>query len=89
MEQILGFGAGAFGWGINMPLWLLSVLPLLIVWGLAWKGLALWHSAQRGQSWWFIALLLTNTIGILEIVYLFAFAKLKFSELFISNVRRS
>ena len=80
---------GAFGWGINMPLWLLSVMPLLIVWSFVWKGLALWHSAQRGQSWWFIALLLTNTIGILEIVYLFAFAKLKFSELFTSNARRS
>lgn len=35
------------------------------------KGYALWHAARRSEKWWFIALLIINTIGILELVYLF------------------
>jgi len=59
-----------------------SGLALLALWSLVWKGLALWHSAERRQPWWFIVLLLVNTIGILDIVYLFAVAKIKPAELF-------
>lgn len=62
------------------------VLVLVLLWSLFWKGLALWHSAQRGQNWWFIILLIVNTIGILEIIYLFAVAKVRFSTLFSSRV---
>ena len=46
------------------------------------EGLALWHAARRGQPWWFVILLVVNTVGILEIIYLFAVAKLKVNELF-------
>ncbi len=69
----------------NPPLWFYSIapfFPLLILWSIFWKGLALWHSARRGQPWWFVILMVVNTVGILEIVYLFAVAKLKSSELF-------
>ena len=62
-----------------------SMIPLLVVlalWTLFWKGLALWHAAKRGEHVWFIALLLINTVGILEIVYLFGVAKLKTNQLF-------
>ena len=62
------------------------IIILFIVWSLFWKSLALWHSAQRGSYKWFIVLLLVNTLGILEIIYLFGFAKLKFSELFSSRI---
>ncbi|HSD12656.1 MAG TPA: DUF5652 family protein [Patescibacteria group bacterium] len=48
-------------------LWL--IIPL-IVWSIAWKGVALWTSARRGQKWWFIAFLVVNTVGALEILYL-------------------
>jgi hypothetical protein len=58
------------------------VIILLIVWSGFWKGLALWHAGRRGQPWWFIILLLVNTAGILEIIYLFLVAKLKAMELF-------
>lgn len=47
----------------------------LLVWSIAWKGLALWHAAKNSQRNWFIAILVINTIGILEIIYLFRFAK--------------
>ena len=57
-------------------------LVALLVWSIFWKGLALWHSGRRGESWWFLALLIVNTAGILEIIYLFAVLKLHFSKLF-------
>lgn len=48
---------------------------LLVVWTLIWKGLALWRASKNDQRNWFIVLLILNTIGILELVYLFRFAK--------------
>lgn len=48
---------------------------ILLVWSLAWKGVALWKAARRGEKDWFIALLVINTIGILEILYLYVFSK--------------
>ena len=52
----------------------------LMAWSLAWKGVALWKSARNYQIKWFIALLLLNTIGILEIIYIFYFSKAKTSD---------
>jgi hypothetical protein len=46
------------------------------------KGLALWHAGRRGQGWWFVIILVVNTLGILELVYLFAVLKLKLQDLF-------
>lgn len=43
---------------------------LVSLWSLVWKGLALWRAAQLKQKGWFIALLIINTAGILEIIYL-------------------
>ena len=51
-------------------------LLLLIVWGLFWKGFGLWYAAKRGEKWWFVAFLVLNTAGILEIVYIFFVAKI-------------
>jgi membrane protein YdbS with pleckstrin-like domain len=47
------------------------ILLLLLFWVLPWKGYALWLAARRGQTWWFIALLVVNTVAILEIIYIF------------------
>lgn len=52
---------------------------LLTAWSLFWKGIALWRSATSQQRNWFIAILVINTIGILEIVYLFRFASKRLS----------
>ena len=79
------WGGGPPGGFINVPMMggsLISLLFLAVVWSLFWKGLALWHSGRRGDAWWFVILLFVNTLGILEIIYLFAVAKLKFHELF-------
>ncbi len=58
------------------------VFLVLALWSLFWKGLALWHAGRRAEPKWFIAILIVNTLGILEIVYLFAVCKLKLSGLF-------
>lgn len=50
---------------------------VVFLWSLFWKGLALWKAASLKQRNWFVALLILNTIGIAEIVYLFFFAKNK------------
>jgi methionyl-tRNA synthetase len=68
-----------YGAGLG-PLWPLMIL--LLVWSMFWKGLALWHSSRRAQPWWFVIFMIVNTAGILEIIYLFLVAKLKFSKLF-------
>jgi hypothetical protein len=71
--------------GLGAPTWIPfngALLFLLILWSIFWKGLALWHSGQRGQAWWFVIILVVNTAGILEIIYLFAILKLSFSRLF-------
>ncbi|MDP3888700.1 MAG: DUF5652 family protein [bacterium] len=46
------------------------IVILAIAWSFFWKGMALWHSAQNKQRNWFIGLLVINTLGILEILYL-------------------
>lgn len=55
----------------NMPTGLLTLFVLLSIWSLVWKGIALWKAARNNSKPWFIALLVVNTIGILEIVYIF------------------
>lgn len=72
------FGVGVPGW---IPAFGLMFV-LLMLWSIFWKGLALWHSARQKQHWWFIVLLVVNTAGILEIIYLFLFLKIKASDLF-------
>ena len=74
-----------YGWGPGIAAVLHVFGPIILVlvlWTLFWKGLALWHSGQRGQTWWFVIMLIVNTVGILEIIYLFGVIKLKWSELF-------
>ena len=51
------------------------LLFVVFLWALLWKGLALWKAAKQDQRNWFIVLLIVNALGILEIIYLFGFAK--------------
>ena len=41
------------------------------LWVLPWKGVALWKAARLSHKKWFIAMLVLNTLAILEIVYIF------------------
>jgi len=50
---------------------------LILVWTLPWKGVALWKAVKNDHKGWFVALLVLNTFGILEILYIFVFSKKK------------
>jgi len=56
-------------WAIPVIVW------TIIIWTFFWKGYAIWTAAKNGQKTWFVVLLVVNTIGILEIFYLFKIAK--------------
>ncbi|OHB08688.1 MAG: hypothetical protein A3I21_00225 [Candidatus Zambryskibacteria bacterium RIFCSPLOWO2_02_FULL_39_69] len=51
----------------GLPIWLFIVITL---WSIPWKGVALWKAAQLSHKKWFIILLLVNTLGILDIIYI-------------------
>lgn len=51
------------------------IIPFLL-WSITWKGLALWHAARRDDKPWFIILLVINTMGVLEIIYLLLVVRL-------------
>ncbi|HVZ58162.1 MAG TPA: DUF5652 family protein [Patescibacteria group bacterium] len=55
---------------MQYPIW----FYLLGAWSLFWKGIALWRCSHNKQKIWFVILLVINTFGILELVYLFKFA---------------
>lgn len=49
---------------------------LIAAWSLTWKGIALWFAARNYQKRWFIAMIvINNTLGLLEIVYLIWFRR--------------
>ena len=70
------------GYAFNLPFFDPTWFVIFLLWTIVWKGIALWYSAQREDKLWFIALLIINTAGILEIFYLFVIAKKKFTDLF-------
>lgn len=57
----LGLGAGI-------------LFSVFIFWTIVWKGYALWIAAREKSKWWFVSMLLLNTVGILEILYIFVFS---------------
>lgn len=52
---------------------LLPLLAIIAIWTILIKGITLWYAARGGQKGWFIAILVLNTLGILEIIYLIWF----------------
>ncbi|MCX6763555.1 MAG: DUF5652 family protein [Candidatus Moranbacteria bacterium] len=51
------------------------IIILTAIWTIPWKGWALWKAAKKGDKIWFIVLLIVNTLGILEIIYIFIFSR--------------
>jgi hypothetical protein len=64
--------------GLGIPIWAMVVM---LAWSLIWKGLAMWKSARLNQPIWFVAILVINTFGILEILYIYVFSKFGFDHL--------
>ncbi len=57
-----------------IPLW---ILLLIMVWVLPWKGYSMWLAAKSNNKKWFVALLVLNTLAILDIIYIFFINKKK------------
>lgn len=66
------FGLGTLEAGLGASIFVILLFGMTL-WSLAWKAFGLWHAAKNGQYKWFIVMLLVNTVGIVEIVYLFFF----------------
>lgn len=49
------------------------IFILIALWDLFWKGQGLWYAAKKGQTYWFVAMLILNTAGILPLLYLYVF----------------
>ncbi|HWB39197.1 MAG TPA: DUF5652 family protein [Candidatus Saccharimonadales bacterium] len=47
-----------------------TIIGLLAIWDLIWRGLALWRAAQKQQKAWYVAILVVNSVGVLPIIYL-------------------
>lgn len=59
----------------SFPAWGVPVFILAVIWSMVWKGLALYRAGSNRSVAWFVVLFLVNTLGILEILYLFVFGK--------------
>src|ERR1035437_10185421 len=60
---------------INIPGLNPWILVLIVLWTIPWKGIALWKAARLSHKWWFVVLLVLNTVGILEIIYIILIAR--------------
>lgn len=56
---------------------LFLILLAISLWTLPWKGIALWKASKNNHKKWFIFILISNTLALLEILYIFIFAKRK------------
>src|SRR3989344_160493 len=70
-----GGPSGWAGMGWVGGLFVFPLMLLLLAWTIYWKYRALWYAAKHDHKWWFLALLVVNTLGILEILYLYVFSK--------------
>jgi len=60
---------------------ILAVFLLVIfIWTIIWKGLALWKSAKKNHKIWFVIILIANTVGILEILYIYWLSKIDWNK---------
>ncbi len=54
-----------------------ALFLVIYIWSLIIKGVALWRASNLKQRNWFVAILILNTIGLLEMFFLFKFATKK------------
>lgn len=48
-----------------------AAVGVAVAWTLAWKAASLWRAAKNDSKPWFGVLLITNTLGLLDAIYLF------------------
>ncbi|MEK6928235.1 MAG: DUF5652 family protein [Nanoarchaeota archaeon] len=55
------------------------LVSIVMLWALIWKGFSMWKAAQNKSLPWFVILLVINSLGILDILYIFVFSKMNSS----------
>lgn len=55
----------------------IGLLIAMLFWALPWKGFAMWYAAKLEHKKWFAALLVINTMGVADILYLLFYNKSK------------
>lgn len=65
--------------GLAYPHTSIFVIFIIIaaIWSGVWKGIALWRAGGNKHLVWFICIFIFNTLGILEIIYIFGFSRKK------------
>lgn len=53
----------------------MALFLVLVLWEVMWKGIGLWKAARNEEKYWFIAILIINSLGILPILYIYVFQK--------------
>jgi hypothetical protein len=60
----------------NMTLFTLFIV-IAVIWSGVWKAIALWRAGGNKHLVWYICIFIFNTLGILEIIYIFGFSRKK------------
>lgn len=60
------------------------IFPILYIWSAIWKALALWKAAKKDAKVWFVAIFVLNTLGLLEILYIFLLYKIDFKKIYLN-----
>lgn len=66
----------ATSWGISAET-LVVLLVVITIWDLAWRCAGVWKSTKENKPIWSIVFVLFQTMGILPILYIFVFSKMK------------
>ncbi|MCE9585592.1 DUF5652 family protein [Candidatus Nomurabacteria bacterium] len=56
------------------------IIILLAIWSLLWKCYSTWTASKKDDKRWFIILIILNTFGILDMIYVFGVANKKWSD---------
>lgn len=56
----------------GIPGWIIALVVVLGMWEAVWKAIALWRAGNDRNLLWFVLMFILNTLGILEIIYIFA-----------------
>ena len=69
-----------YRWGAENPGFWKPLLPFMVL-DLVLRGFALWRAAKKEQKWWYVIMLVVNSLGILPAVYLLTSRESEYSPL--------
>ena len=61
--------------GNTLPGWIIALVVVLGIWEAVWKAIALWRAGNDRNLLWFVLMFVLNTVGILEIIYIFGISR--------------